>query len=241
MNESERQARVDLAACYRLVAHYGWDDMIFTHISARVPGERNHFLVNPFGMLFEEITATSLVKVDHDGQILEKSGQAINPAGFTIHSAVHMVREDAGCVIHLHTPNGEAVSAQKEGLLPITQHALALYGQVAYHEYEGIALSLDERDRLRADLGAKNALILRNHGTLTVGTSVAEAFMRMYWLERACEAQIAAQSGRAELVLPKESVRALTGEQGQLVWQSGAMAWPALLRMLDRRDKSFRD
>ena len=244
---AELQVRVDLAACYRLVAHYGWDDMIFTHISARVPGPEDHFLLNPFGMLFEEITASSLVKVDLQGNIVGASDYFINPAGFTVHSSVHSARHDAGCVLHLHTRCGSAVSAQVEGLLPLTQHAMVFHGKVAYHTYEGIALNLEERSRLQADLGQKHAMILRNHGTLTVGATVAEAFMRMYWLERACEMQIAALGGGGDaksraLVMPPSDVCELTANQGELVWGGGsALAWPALLRMLDRRDKSFRD
>lgn len=241
---AELQVRVDLAACYRLVAHYGWDDMIFTHISARVPGPEEHFLLNPFGMLFEEITASSLVKVDLEGNIVGASDYFINPAGFTVHSSVHSVRHDAGCVLHLHTNAGSAVSAQVEGLLPLTQHAMAFHGKVAYHTYEGIALNLDERARLQADLGDKHAMILRNHGTLTVGSNVAQAFMRMYWLERACEMQIAALGGDAKsrgLVIPPGEVSELTANQAELVWGAGSqLAWPGLLRMLDRRDKSFR-
>ena len=243
-SDAERQVRIDLAACYRLVAHYGWDDMIFTHISAKIPGTE-HFLLNPFGMLFEEITASSLVKVDLDGNIVEPSNYFINPAGFTVHSAVHGVRGDAGCVLHLHSTCGSAVSANVEGLLPLTQHAMVFHGKLAYHAYEGIALNLEERDRLRADLGDKHAMLLRNHGTLTVGQTVPEAFMRMYWLERACAAQVAALAGDSasrKLAIPSGDVCALTAQQGELVWGQGAMlAWPGLLRMLDRRDKSYRE
>ena len=175
---------------------YGWDDMIFTHISARVPGPEHHFLINPYGLLFEEITASSLVKIDIDGNKVVDSPYPVNPAGFTIHSALHMNRDDAHCVIHLHTDDGVAVSAQEDGLLPLDQHAMMVTGDIAYHDYEGIALDLDERERLVADLGAnKHVMILRNHGTLTLGKSCADAFMRMYYLERACTMQVRALSG----------------------------------------------
>src|SRR5215469_679832 len=196
VSAEEWQLRVDLAATYRLVALHGWDDMIFTHISARVPGPDHHFLINPYGLLFEEITASSLVKIDIDGHKVVDSPYPVNPAGFTIHSALHMNRDDAHCVIHLHTDDGVAVSAQEDGLLPLDQHAMTICGDIAYHDYEGIALDLDERERLVADLGAsKHAMILRNHGTLTLGKSCPDAFMRMYYLERACTMQVRALSG----------------------------------------------
>src|SRR6202000_2987110 len=178
VSAEEWKLRLDLAATCRLVAMYGWDDMIFTHISARVPGPEHHFLINPYGLLFEEITASSLVKIDMDGRKVVESPYPVNPAGFTIHSALHMNRDDAHCVIHLHTDDGVAVSAQEEGLLPLDQHAMMICGDIAYHDYEGIALDLDERDRLVADIGAdKHAMILRNHGTLALGKSCADAFM----------------------------------------------------------------
>ncbi|MBK8173219.1 MAG: class II aldolase/adducin family protein [Sandaracinaceae bacterium] len=241
MSAAEKQARIDLAACYRLVAHYGWDDMIFTHISARIPGAEHHFLINPFGMLFSEITASSLIKVDHDANMIEPSSYFVNPAGFTIHSAVHMAHPTAGCVLHLHTRAGIAVSAQKEGLQPLSQMALVFHDRVAYHDYEGIALDLSERERLVKDLGDKRALILRNHGTLTWGATVAEAFQRMYWLERACDAQIAAQAGGTPLHLPSQQSRETAAMQGELIWTGAAgLAWPALLRMLDKKDPSYR-
>ena len=190
LSDAERAVRIDLAACYRLVALYGWDDLVFTHISARVPGPEHHFLINPYGMMFEEITASSLVKVDADGNALGNSPYAVNPAGFTIHSAVHEVREDAGCVIHLHTPDGTAVATSSTGLLPLNQTAQLVLPDLAYHDYEGVALDLDERPRLQRDLSRHNIMLLRNHGTLTVGRSVAEAFLRMYLLERACTMQV---------------------------------------------------
>jgi ribulose-5-phosphate 4-epimerase/fuculose-1-phosphate aldolase len=190
MTEAEWNQRVNLAACYRLVALYGWDDLVDTHISARVPGPEHHFLINPYGLMFDEITASSLVKVDLDGNQLTKSDYSINPAGFTIHSAIHEVREDAGCVLHVHTPDGTAVASCMEGLLPMNQTAHFVTHDLAYHDYEGVALDHDERPRLQKDLGNKNHMLLRNHGTLTVGRSVASAFERMYHLERACTMQV---------------------------------------------------
>ena len=189
-SKTEAEIRVDLAACYRLVALYGWDDLIFTHISARVPGPEHHFLINPYGMMFEEITASSLVKIDLKGVVTGTSPYPVNAAGFTIHSAVHEVREDAGCVMHLHTPDGTAVSTSSEGLLPLNQTAQLVIPDLAYHDYEGVALDLDERPRLQRDLGSKNIMLLHNHGTLAVGRTCADAFLRMYFLERACTMQV---------------------------------------------------
>src|SRR5580698_6118096 len=197
---NERELRVELAACYRLVALFGWDDLVFTHISARVPGEPESFLINPYGMLFEEITASSLVRVDRQGQKLSPSDWPVNPAGFVIHSAVHAARPDVGCVLHVHTNAGVAVSAQKDGLLPISQIATVALSSLGYHDYEGIALRDDEKPRLVRDLGASSALILRNHGLLTAGPSVADAFITMYALQSACEVQVMAQAGGKELV-----------------------------------------
>src|SRR5271166_6569319 len=190
MSDAEWQLRINLAATYRLVALYGWDDLIFTHISARIPGPEHQFLINPYGMMFEEITASSLVKVGMDGNPIGHSAYSVNPAGFTIHSAVHEVREDAGCVMHLHTPDGTAVATSKEGLLPLNQTAQPVLPDLAYHDYEGVALDHDERPRLQKDLGTKNIMLLRNHGTLTAGKTCAEAFLRMYFLERACTMQV---------------------------------------------------
>src|SRR3990172_468515 len=195
---AEWEARVNLAATYRLVSHYGWDDLIFTHISARVPGPEHHFLINPYGMLFNEITASSLVKVDLAGNKVTESPYIINPAGFTIHSAVHAARQDAHCVIHLHTEYGIAVSAQKNGLLPISQQSLFALSSLAYHDYEGLALNEEEKPRLVRDLGDKAYLILRNHGLLTVGRTTAEAFLSMFILERACKIQVLEQAGGNE-------------------------------------------
>ena len=243
VSEAEWQARVDLAAAYRLVAHYGWDDLIFTHISARVPGPEHHFLINPYGMMFEEITASSLVRVDLNGKIVNESPYIINPAGFTIHSAVHAAREDALCVMHLHTDYGIAVSAQRHGLLPISQQALFPLASLAYHDYEGLALNNEEKPQLVEDLGNKNYMILRNHGLLTVGRSAAEAFLSMFILERACKIQILAQSGGSELVLVSEPIieRVATQLQAVTVGQGAQLAWPGLLRKLDRLDPSYRE
>jgi len=245
MAPGEWEARVDLAAAYRLVALYGWDDLIFTHLSARVPGPEHHFLINPYDMMFEEITASSLVKIDVDGNPVGKSEHPVNPAGFTIHSAIHMAREDAVAVMHLHTPYGQAVSAMEFGLLPNTQTAMIAKHNVAYHDYEGVATDLDERERLVADLGGKHAMILRNHGTLAVGNSVGDCFLRLYFLERACQAQVLMLSaGYDHLNSPpqgtEEKVAGQTPPAG-MAMAAERLAWPALLRKLDRIDPSFRD
>jgi ribulose-5-phosphate 4-epimerase/fuculose-1-phosphate aldolase len=238
---TERELRVDLAACYRLVARYGWDDLVFTHISVRLPGPEHHFLINPYGMLFEEITASSLVKVDMAGAKVEPSEYPVNPAGFVIHSAIHAAREDITCVLHTHTPAGVGVSAQAKGLLPISQQATVALASLGYHSYEGIALLDDEKPRLVHDLGTNMALILRNHGLLTVGASVADAFLGMYNLQRACEVQIAAQSG-GELVDVNPLIVAGVKKNIALVTKGmgGNIAWPALLRKLDREDPSYK-
>lgn len=243
VSEAEWQVRVDLAAAYRLVAYYGWDDLIFTHISARVPGPEHHFLLNPYGMMFEEVTASSLVKIDLVGKIVMDSPHFINPAGFTIHSAIHAAREDAFCVMHLHTEHGVAVSAQASGLLPISQQSLLPLASLSYHDYEGLALNEEEKPRLVADLGNKNHMILRNHGLLTVGETVAEAFFSMFVLERACRIQILAQAGGRKLVSVPQTVLDLVSQQTDavMVGQGAALAWPGLLRKLDRMDQSYRE
>jgi ribulose-5-phosphate 4-epimerase/fuculose-1-phosphate aldolase len=243
VSEDERQLRVDLAACYRIIAMHGWDDLVFTHISARVPGPEEHFLINPYGMLFEEITASSLVKVNLAGDKVVDSPHPVNPAGFTIHSAVHEARHDVGCVLHTHTRAGVAVSAQKDGLLPLSQISLIPYATLGYHDYEGIALNEAEKPRLVADLGANKALILRNHGLLTVGPTIADAFLMMYALETACQTQIMAQSSGGELVqVPAPIVAGIEAQVEQATrGLGGELAWPGLLRKLDRRDTSFRD
>ena len=242
VSEQEWQARVDLAATYRLVALHGWDDMVFTHISARVPGPEHHFLINPYGLLFDEITASSLVKIDMDGNKVQDSPFPVNPAGFVIHSALHMNRPDIGCVIHLHTTDGVAVSAQADGLLPLNQHAMMLIGDLAYHDYEGLALEIDERDRLVADMGTRNFMLLRNHGTLAAGNNCADAFLRIYYLERACAMQTRALAGGVKLNIPNQGVPEKTVMQGAFGFNGymGALAWPALLRKVERLDPSFR-
>src|SRR6267142_1018524 len=243
ISEPEWQTRVDLAAAYRLVALYGWDDLIFTHLSARVPGTEHHFLLNPYGMMFEEVTASSLVKVDLAGNKVDESPYFVNPAGFTIHSAVHAAREDALCVMHLHTDYGIAVSAQKDGLLPISQQAMFALSSLAYHDYEGLALNEAEKPRLVADLGDKNQMILRNHGLLTVGKTAAETFLEMYILERACKIQILAQSGGGKLAPVSEEILTRIPQQVAMVTHGGGgrLAWPGLLRKLDRMDASYQD
>lgn len=242
VGEVEWKLRVDLAACYRLVAHFGWDDLIFTHISARLPGPEHHFLINPYGMSFDEITASSLVKIDLDGKKLLDSPYEINPAGFTIHSAIHAARDDAKCVLHTHSINGVAVSAQKAGVLPISQQSTFVLSSLAYHDYEGLALNPEEKPRLVRDLGDKSFLMLRNHGLLTVGQTVADAFVEMYLFEATCMIQIRAQAG-GELISIDPKVIASSMAMRRNASQGvgpGALAWPALLRKLDRIDPSFR-
>jgi ribulose-5-phosphate 4-epimerase/fuculose-1-phosphate aldolase len=242
VSEAEWQVRIDLAAAYRLVAHFGWDDLIFTHISARVPGADHQFLVNPYGCLFEEITASNLVKVDLDGNKVMDSPYPVNPAGFTIHSAVHAARDDAHCVMHLHTNAGIAVSIQREGLQPLSQTSLFAAASLAYHDYEGVALNEDEKPRLVADLGDKRFLILRNHGTLTVGGSVGEAFLGMYILERACQIQIMAQSGSDLVPVPAPILAGIQAQADDVtLGQGAALVWPAMLRKAERLDPGFRD
>jgi ribulose-5-phosphate 4-epimerase/fuculose-1-phosphate aldolase len=239
----EWSARVDLSACYRLAAHFRMTDLIYTHISARVPGPDHHFLINAFGLTWDEITASNLVKVTVDGDVVDDpTGNGINRAGYVIHSAVHRARPDVACVIHTHTRSGIAVSAQDHGLLPLSQHAMRFSGQLAYHEYEGLALELDEQARLVGDLGMHKAMILRNHGLLTCGASVAEAFDLMYYLERACDIQIAALSGNAAPRLPAPEVAAKVAQQFKtLPYKAKKTEWKALLRMLDRTDPTYRN
>jgi ribulose-5-phosphate 4-epimerase/fuculose-1-phosphate aldolase len=236
VGEDEWRVRVELAALYRLVAHFGWDDLIFTHISARIPGPEHHFLINPYGLLFEEITASSLVKVDLDGAVVQETPYFINPAGFTIHSAVHAARDDAHFVMHLHTDQGVAVSAHAEGLLPISQTSLVCIPQLAYHDYEGIALNLGERERIVADMGDKPMMLLRNHGTFAVGATAAECWMRMYFLERACKQQVMALSiGRDNILIAPAAAQEEVKSQVATAQGAGAiLAWPACLRLLDR-------
>ncbi len=240
VSEEEWKARVDLAALYRLVALYGWDDMIYTHISARIPGTDHNFLINPYGMFFDEITASSLVKIDLEGKILQETPYFINPAGFTIHSAVHASREDAHYVMHLHSDQGVAVSAQKEGLLPLSQHALIVLPKLAYHDYEGIALNLDERERLVADLGPTASLmLLRNHGTLSLGKTAADCWTGMFYLERACKQQVMALSAGREnvLIAPEASQAEVRSQTARGI--GGGLAWPGALRRLDRENPGY--
>ena len=237
----EWQLRCDLAAAYRLVAHYGWSDLVFTHISARLPGPEHHFLINPYGLMFDEITASSLVKVDQDCNKLVESPFPVNPAGFVIHSAIHAARDDAGCVLHTHSRAGVAVSAQKCGVLPISQQSTFVLGSLAYHDYEGVALRDDEKPRLQADLGTANYLMLRNHGLLTVGRTVPDAFLNMYIFEATCRIQLDAQAG-GELVHVNPAILQGVAEAVKkvTVGQGANLAWPALLRKLERLDPSYR-
>ena len=243
VSDEEWRLRVDLAACYRIIAMYGWDDLVFTHVSARIPGPEHHFLINAYGLLFEEMTASSLVKVDLDGEKVVDSPHSVNPAGFTIHSAVHEAREDVGCVLHTHTKAGVAVSVQADGLLPLSQTSLFPYATLAYHDYEGVALNEAEKPRLVADLGDANALILRNHGLLTTGRTIADAFLFMYVLETACQIQLMAQSTGGELIhVPQPIVDGILSQAEQVTGGlMGDLVWPGLLRKLDRTDPSFRD
>jgi ribulose-5-phosphate 4-epimerase/fuculose-1-phosphate aldolase len=243
IDPAEWAVRVDLAACYRLAAHFRMTDLIYTHISARVPGAAPHFLINAYGLTFDEITASSLVKVTLHGDVVDDpTGLGINPAGYLIHSAVHGARHDVACVIHTHTAAGLAVAAQRQGLLPLTQHAMRFTGCLAYHDYEGIALEPDEQQRLVRDLGKCNAMILRNHGLLTCGPTVHDAFDLMFHLDRACQAQVGALAGGADVILPPPAVAAKVAAQFARPGRSApANAWAALRRMLDRVDPGYRD
>jgi ribulose-5-phosphate 4-epimerase/fuculose-1-phosphate aldolase len=243
VSAAEWQARVDLAAAYRLVALYGWDDLVFTHISARVPGSEHHFLINPYGMMFEEITASSLVKVDLEGRKLMDSPYEINPAGFIIHSCIHAAREDVACIMHVHSVNGVAVSAQKKGVLPISQQSLFVLSSLAYHDYEGVALNAAEQPRLVADLGEKTYLMLRNHGLLTVGATPADAFLYMYMFESTCMIQLRAQSGGGALItIPAPILDGIRAAASQVTRGLGsAVAWSGLLRKLDRSNPGYQN
>ena len=236
VSPAEWEARIDLAAAYRLVAIYKWDDLVFTHITMRVPDAGDQFLINPYGLFFDEITASSLVKIDLQGKKLQDSPFEVNPAGFVIHSAIHAARHDARCVMHTHTLNGVAVSAQRAGLLPISQHSMFTLGSLGYHDFEGPALNDDEKPRLVADLGDKSSLILRNHGLLTVGETVADAFVAMYYLESSCAIQVRAQAGGELIPVPKEVL-----DQAVARTRQGPRVWPGLLRRLDRLDPSYKN
>ena len=245
MDNLEWKTRVDLAAAFRLVDLYGWSDMLATHLSARIPGPSDHFLINPMGVLFEEMTASDLIKLDIDGNILSETSRSINPAGYTIHSAIHIGRENAGCVMHTHTSAGLGVATQKDGLLPLTQMALAVIANTGYHDYEGPAFDLEERERLISDLQNLNILILRNHGLLTVGKTVAEAFMWMYRAERACRFQLSFQKAGAEAQQISKSVQEVSIERARKAISStghrpiGDFEWPALIRKLHRQNPGF--
>jgi ribulose-5-phosphate 4-epimerase/fuculose-1-phosphate aldolase len=241
MSDAERQMRVDLAACYRLVALFGMDDLMSTHISARVPGAEAHFLLNPYGTLFEQVTASNLVKIDLEGNIVQDTKHSVNSAGFVIHSAIHAARHDAQCVLHTHTVAGMAVSSMKQGLLPLTQKSMRFYNRIGYHDYEGVADDLDEHERLVRDLGPHNALVLRNHGLLTCGRTVAHAFFLMRNLEKSCQAQIAAMSTGAELVMLPSQLMEHAAAQVAGRLDGEAEGWASLLKKLDRIDPSYRD
>ena len=244
VTSEEWAVRQDLAALYRLVAMHGWDDSVFTHLTARVPDPEHHFLINPFGVLFEAVTASNLVKVDLEGNKVMETPHPINPAGYVIHSAIHAVREDAKCVMHLHTRAGAAVSAQTQGLLPISQQATLALASLAYHDYEGVAVDPDEKVRLQTDLGDKTVMILRNHGTLVAAPSIAEAWLHMYNLETACQIQIAAQSGGADLIMLGEDMiernRAVLAD-ATAAGQGAQMVWTAMIDKVSRKDPSYRD
>jgi ribulose-5-phosphate 4-epimerase/fuculose-1-phosphate aldolase len=242
VSAEEWQLRVDLAACYRLVAMYGWSDLVFTHITARIPGPEHHFLINPYGLMFDEITASSLVKIDQQCNKIIDSPFPVNPAGFVIHSAVHEAREDITCVLHTHTRAGVAVSAQKGGILPISQQSTFVLASLAYHDYEGVAFRDEEKPRLQADLGQANFLVLRNHGLLTCGKTIADAFLSMYTFENTCRIQIDAQAG-GELIpvnplIVKGVAQAMKVQTGGL---GGAFVWPSLLRRLDKVEPNYKD
>jgi ribulose-5-phosphate 4-epimerase/fuculose-1-phosphate aldolase len=242
MSEAEWQVRCDLAACYRLAYRNGWDDLVYTHISAAVPDPEHHFLVNPFGLAFDEITASNLVKVDLEGAIIGDTAHGINAAGFVIHSAVHAARADVGCVMHLHTESGMALSMLACGLRPISQHAMRFYDRIAYHDFEGLALDADEKTRLVADLGPSNkAMILRNHGLLTCGATVAEAYVEMFYLEKSAVAQLKAMATGERLVEPPQAVCEKSAKQfaGDSM-RSGDREWPSLIRRLDREDPGYK-
>jgi ribulose-5-phosphate 4-epimerase/fuculose-1-phosphate aldolase len=239
VSKEEWETRQDLAAFYRTIPYFGWDDLIFTHISAKVPGADDEFLINPYGFLFDEITASNLVKVNLKGKILSDTNNFINPAGFTIHSAIHESREDAHCIVHLHSNDGVAVASLKDGLLPLSQTGMLVRSQIAYHDYEGVALFEEEKERLVNDLGEARLMILRNHGTLALGKNVAEAFTNIYFLEKACSYQVRALSGNLELNYPSEESIETTRQQGEGREMAAALLWPAVKRKMERLDSSF--
>ncbi len=239
VSKEEWETRQDLAAFYRTIPYFGWDDLIFTHISAKVPGADDEFLINPYGFLFDEITASNLVKVNLKGKILSDTNNFINPAGFTIHSAIHESRDDAHCIVHLHSNDGVAVASLKDGLLPLSQTGMLVRSQIAYHDYEGVALFEEEKERLVKDLGKARLMILRNHGTLALGKNVAETFTNIYFLEKACSYQVRALSGNLELNYPSEESIETTRQQGEGREMAAALLWPAVKRKMERLDSSF--
>nr|WP_314142002.1 class II aldolase/adducin family protein [uncultured Rhodococcus sp.] len=248
-DDENYRLRRELAAVYRLTAHFGMTDLIFTHISLRIPGPEHRFLINPYGLMFEEITASSLVEIGLDGRPLHRGDHRVNPAGFVIHSAIHAERDDAHCVLHTHTRAGCAVAAQQQGLLPLNQISMEFYGRVAYHDYEGVALDLDEQKRLVADLGGHNSMILRNHGLLTTGATAGAAFLRMLYLNKACQIQVDALAGGSALILPDHETAEHAAQQlaGTATGEdfsdpdANALAWSALLRLADRIAPDYRD
>jgi ribulose-5-phosphate 4-epimerase/fuculose-1-phosphate aldolase len=245
----EWELRIQLAAAYRIIDHMGWSELIWTHTTVRVPGPEHHFLINRYGLRFDEVRASNLVKVDLHGNIIGDQAQEINPAGFVIHSAIHMARQDVQCIMHTHTVAGMAVAALRTGLLPISMYALGYYERVAYHDFEGPSLDIEERQRLAANLGDRNVLILRTHGLLTCGQTVAQAFVRMFRLERACQVQLAAQATGSELIVPPHEICEISAERSDdfLAIEGGKgysrVANPefdALMRLMDKKDPSYR-
>ena len=247
VSEAEWALRTQLAACYRIIDHLGWTELIWSHTTVRVPGPETHFLINPYGLRYDEVTASNLVKIDLDGKVVGAVDHMINPAGFVIHSAIHAVRHDAACVMHIHTPAGMAVAAQANGLLPVSMYALGYDGQIAYHDFEGPSLTLDERERLAKNLGDKNLLILRSHGTLTCGRTIPEAFLHMYRLQRSCEVQLMAQGGGGKLIVPPAKVRKDSVDLSQEFFKTGGFStygeleFSALVRLMDKKDPSYRN
>ena len=242
VSPAEWQQRVDLAACYRLMAHFRMTDLIHTHVSAKVPGRDDEFLINPYGLMFDEITASSLVRIDGDGKVLQDAtGIGVNPAGFVIHSCIHRASHQLACVMHTHTAAGIGVSAQKRGLLKLSQHSMRFFGALAYHDYEGVAFRDEEKPRLQADLGHANFLMLRNHGLLTVGKTIADAFLNMYTFENTCRIQIDAQAGGELIEVNPQIVKGVSeAMRVQTSGLGGAFAWPSLMRKLDRLDQSYK-
>lgn len=245
MTDTEEQLRIQLAACYRLVAHFGMDDLIYNHISVRLPGPQHHFLINPYGVFFNEVTASCLVKIDLEGNVVDGSSQPVNRAGFVIHSAIHATREDAICVLHTHSDAATAVAGLEHGLLPVSQFAMHFWNRLGYHEYEGVALDTDERERLVRDMGPHQVMVLRNHGILAAGRTIPEAFMLAYYFERAARIQLMAQASGDNLMLPPEEISEKAAAQFNQcqgdIRLRGEREWPAFIRLLDRIDPGYRN